>query len=69
MGRRRAIGTRKRPMAKNSKKSAKKQAIRDGRKLAGRTLARSRAPMKDKRLAASILSQAARKKSKKKKKK
>jgi hypothetical protein len=56
-------------MAKNSKKAAKKQAIQDGRTLAGRTLTRSRAPMKDKRLAASVLSQAGRTKSKRKKKK
>ena len=48
-------------MAKNPKPATKKQALRAGRTLAGRVLANRRSTLKDKRLAASVLSQAARK--------
>jgi len=53
-------------MAKSQKVATKKQALRDGRRLAGRVLANSRSTIKDKRLAAGVLSQAAQRKSKKK---
>jgi len=55
-------------VAKNPKPATKKQALRAGRTLAGRVLANRRSTLKDKRLAASVLSQAARKKSKKRSK-
>jgi hypothetical protein len=51
------------------KLATKKQALRAGRTLAGRTLVNPKSSAKDKRLAAAVLSQAARKKSKKKSKK
>jgi len=56
-------------VAKSPKRATKKQALRDGRRLAGRILASSRTTLKDKRLAAGILSQAAKRKPRKKKKK
>ena len=49
-------------MAKNPRKAAKKQAARDGRKLAGRVLANPRSRVKDKKLAAGVLSLTARSK-------
>jgi hypothetical protein len=52
-------------MAK-TKKSAKKKAARAGRTLAARTLAHPRARVKDKELAATVLSQGNQKKKKKK---
>ena len=54
-------------MAKNPKKAAKKESVRAGRTLAGRTLANPTSRVKDKKLAASVLSLAAQTKPKKKK--
>jgi hypothetical protein len=54
-------------MAKNAKNSAKKEARKASRALAGRTLAHPKSRVKDKKLAASILSYEATKKQKKKK--
>ena len=54
-------------MAKSQKKVAKKQSVQAGRTLAGRTLANPNSRVKDKKLAASVLSLAAQTKQKKKK--
>lgn len=54
-------------MAKNQKKVAKKQSVQAGRTLAGRTLANPNSRVKDKKLAASVLSLAGQTKQKKKK--
>jgi hypothetical protein len=54
-------------VAKNQKKVAKKQSVQAGRTLAGRTLANPNSRVKDKKLAASVLSLAAQTKQKKKK--
>jgi hypothetical protein len=55
------------PVAKNQKKVAKKQSVQAGRTLAGRTLANPNSRVKDKKLAASVLSLAGQTKQKKKK--
>ncbi len=47
------------PMGKSARKAAKKEAARAGRKLAGRVLANPRSTVKDKKLAAGVLSQTA----------
>jgi hypothetical protein len=63
----RASGEQRRAaVAKKRKRATKKQALRAGRTLAGRVLRSARSTVKDKRLAAGVLSQAGRKKSKKK---
>jgi hypothetical protein len=54
-------------MAKNPKKVAKKQSVRAGRALAGKTLANPKSSSKDKKLAANVLSLAAQSKQKKSK--
>ena len=47
------------PMGKSARKAAKKEAARAGKKLAGRVLANPRSTVKDKKLAAGVLSQTA----------
>jgi hypothetical protein len=46
-------------MGKSAREAAKKEAARAGRKLAGRVLANPRSTVKDKKLAAGVLSQTA----------
>ena len=46
-------------MGKSARKAAKKEAARAGKKLAGRVLASPRSTVKDKKLAAGVLSQTA----------